>query len=155
MTKPATSDQLRRPDPFVEFSGSSIIEADADHAVAEQRPAPELDNHAGVRHAGALFAVGYAASRALVAAALEPVTEPLTTHMADSEIAYERVVAGELVTATAEPSGGDWGSLLARVSEGEAVQLPTSVTLRNENEKTVSSMSVCWQVTPDSHGDAE
>jgi acyl-coenzyme A thioesterase PaaI-like protein len=153
VTKPATSDQLRRPDPFVEFAGSTVVEADAKHAVAEQRPVPELDNHAGVRHAGALFAVGYAASRALVAAALEPITEPLTTSMVDSEIAYERVVAGELVTATAEPSGDDWGSLLGRVSEGETVQLPTSVTLRNENQKTVTAMSVCWQVAPDAQGE--
>jgi acyl-coenzyme A thioesterase PaaI-like protein len=154
VTKPATSDQLRRPDPFVEFAGSTVVEADAKHAVAEQRPVPELDNHAGVRHAGALFAVGYAASRALVAAALEPVSEPLTTRMVESEVAYERVVAGELVTATAEPSGDEWGSLLARVSEGETVQLPTSVTLRNENHKTVTAMGVCWQVTPDGQGEA-
>ena len=48
-------------DPLLEFAGSNVVEADARHAVAEQRPAPELDNHAGVRHAGALFTVGYAA----------------------------------------------------------------------------------------------
>ena len=154
MTKPATSDELRRPDPFVEFAGTRIVEADAHRAVAEQRPGQELDNHAGVRHAGALFAVGFAASRALVAAALEPLTEPLTTSMIDSEIAYERVVAGELVTAVAEPSGEDWGPLLARISDGETVKLPTSVTLRNEQDKTVTAMSVCWQVTPDSNGAA-
>jgi hypothetical protein len=33
------------------------------------------------------------------------------------------------------------------------VQLPTSVTLRNENQKTVTAMSVCWQVTPDAQGE--
>jgi hypothetical protein len=32
------------------------------------------------------------------------------------------------------------------------VQLPTSVTLQDEAGKTVTAMSVCWQVTP-SEGD--
>jgi acyl-coenzyme A thioesterase PaaI-like protein len=135
-------------DPFLEFAGSNVLEADARHAVAEQRPAPELDNHAGVRHAGALFTVGYAASRALVAAALEAKAESAKAQMVDSEIAYEKVVSGGLVTATAEPAGEDWESLLARISAGEAVQLPTSVTLQDEAGKTVTAMSVCWQVTP-------
>jgi len=53
-----------------------------------------------------------------------------------------------LVTATAEPAGEEWESLLARISGGEAVQLPTSVTLQDEAGKTVTAMSVCWQVTP-------
>lgn len=140
-------------DPFLEFAGSNVVEADARHAVAEQRPAPELDNHAGVRHAGALFTVGYAASRALVAAALEAKAESAKAQMVDSEIAYEKVVSGGLVTATAEPAGEDWESLLARISAGEAVQLPTSVTLQDEAGKTVTAMSVCWQVTP-SAGDS-
>jgi acyl-coenzyme A thioesterase PaaI-like protein len=140
-------------DPFLAFAGSNVVEADARHAVAQQRPAPELDNHAGVRHAGALFAVGYAASQALVAAALESKAESANAQMVESEIAYEKVVAGELVTATAEPAGEDWESLLARISGGEVVQLPTAVTLRNEAGKTVTAMSVCWQVTP-SGGDS-
>ncbi|HEY8951667.1 MAG TPA: DUF4442 domain-containing protein [Candidatus Dormibacteraeota bacterium] len=135
-------------DPFLEFAGSNVVEADARHAVAQQCPAPELDNHAGVRHAGALFTVGYAASRALVAAALESKAESAKAQMVDSEIAYEKLVSGELVTASAEPAGDDWESLLARISDGEAVKLPTSVTLRNEEGKTVTAMTVCWQVTP-------
>ena len=135
-------------DPFLEFALSNVVEADDRHAVAEQRPAPELDNHAGVRHAGALFTVGYAASQALVAASLESKAGSAKAQMVESEIAYEKVVAGQLVTATAEPSGDDWDSLLARISDGEAVQLPTSVTLRNEDGKTVTAMTVCWQVTP-------
>jgi acyl-coenzyme A thioesterase PaaI-like protein len=146
MTGPAPLEELRRPDPFLEFSGSRVVEADAEHAIAEQGPAAELDNHAGVRHAGALFAVGYAASRALVVAALETIGVPVAAGMVDSEIDYERVVAAELVTATAEPSGGEWSSLLGRLADGESVQLPTTVILRNEGGKTVSSMAFAWQV---------
>ena len=146
MTEPATREELRRPDPLLDFSGARVVEADTEHAVAQQGPAAELDNHAGVRHAGALFSVGYAASRALVAAALETISVPVAAGMVDSDIDYERVVAAELVTATAVPSGDDWASLLGRVADGEGVRLPTTVTLRNEGGKTVSSMSFSWQV---------
>lgn len=147
MTERTGSDPSGQADPFIEFAASSVVEADDRHAVAEQRPAPELDNHAGVRHAGALFAVGYAASRALVAAALAPRGGAITARMTDSEIAYEKIVAGQLVTATAEPGDADWDALLSRALAGEGVQLPTSVTLRNEEGRTVTAMSVCWQVT--------
>ena len=148
MTERATSNPIGQPDPFAEFAASSVVEADDRHAIAEQRPVPELDNHAGVRHAGALFAVGYAASRALVAAALAPHAGSVRARMIDSEIAYEKVVAGQLVTATAEPGDADWGSLLARAGAGQGAQLPTRVTLRDEGGRTVTAMSICWQVTP-------
>jgi acyl-coenzyme A thioesterase PaaI-like protein len=149
LTEHANSDQLASPDPFLEFTASSVVEADEVHAVAEQRATPQLDNHAGVRHAGALFAVGYAASRALVAAALGPYS--VVARMSDSEVSYDKVVAGQRVTATAEPSAADWELLLQRAAAGESVILPTTVTLRNEEGKTVTAMSVCWQAEP---GDA-
>jgi acyl-coenzyme A thioesterase PaaI-like protein len=75
-------------DPFLEFACSNVVEADARHAVAQQRPAPELDNHAGVRHAGALFAVGYAASQALVAAALESKAESAKAQMVPLRVGH-------------------------------------------------------------------
>jgi hypothetical protein len=68
--------------------------------------------------------------------------------MVDSEIAYEKIVSGESVTATAEPAGPDWDTLVGRLADGETVQLPTTVTLRNEAGKTVTAMSVSWEVTP-------
>jgi acyl-coenzyme A thioesterase PaaI-like protein len=154
MTQPAASHPLRQPEPFAEISASSIIEAEPRRAVAEQRPAPELENHAGVRHAGALFAVGYAASRALIGAALAAHGDLVRARMVDSEIAYEKVVGAELVTATAEPGDDDWDALLERAGS-EGVQLPTSVTLRDERGQTVTAMAVCWQAGPSSEGEDE
>jgi hypothetical protein len=115
--------------------------------VVEQRPAPELDNHVGVRHAGALFAVGHAASRALVAAALGQRAESTEVQLLDSEVIYEKAALGS-VTATAEPAADDWDSLLSRISEGQVAQLPTAVTVRNEDGKTVTSITICWQASP-------
>jgi acyl-coenzyme A thioesterase PaaI-like protein len=151
LTNSAISDHLRRQDPFVEYAGSRLLEADARHAVVEQRPAPELENHVGVRHAGALFAVGYAASRALVTAALGEGAQSAEVQMLDSEVVYEKAALGS-VTATAEPAADDWDALLSRISEGQVAQLPTSVMLRNEDGKTVTSMTICWQAGPPGDG---
>lgn len=145
MTEPA-AEQLRRLDPLIEFAGCTVVEADAGHAVARQPAAPELGNHIGARHAGALFTVGYAASRALVAAAMGPRAEDLNAQMVESEVVYEKLAGAETVAATAEPAADDWQMQLNRVSEGEAADLQTAVTLRNEDEKTIMVMSVRWQV---------
>jgi acyl-coenzyme A thioesterase PaaI-like protein len=154
VTDPAASDPLGTVDPFVEFSASKVLEADDRHAIAEQDSAPELDNHAGVRHAGALFAVGYAASRALVAAALAPVADSVSVELSESGIEYHKVVAGQKVRATAEPRDETWDGLLAQALAGEAVQLGTAVTLRGEDGATMTEMSASWQVTPRSEPSA-
>jgi acyl-coenzyme A thioesterase PaaI-like protein len=148
VTDRAASDPFGSVDPFTEVSATTLVEADERHAIAEQRPAPELENHAGARHAGALFAVGYAASQALVAAALTPLANSVTVELSETGIDYQRVVAGQKVQATAEPRDETWETGLSRASAGESVQLVTSVTLRTEGEKAVAEMSVSWRVTP-------
>jgi acyl-coenzyme A thioesterase PaaI-like protein len=138
---------MRTEEPFLEHGGNVVVEADARRAVATQAPAPELENHAGVRHAGALFALGYAASRALVAATPAG-ADSVDADMVDSEIAYEKVVGGGTVTAIAEPAAEDWEGRLEQASAGQGVRLPVTVTLRNEEGTTVAQMAVSWQVSP-------
>jgi acyl-coenzyme A thioesterase PaaI-like protein len=132
-------------DPFVELAGTTVVEADGQHAVARQEPAPELENHAQIRHAGALFAAGYAASRALVEAALGPRASELEARIADSETSFEGVVRGA-VTAIAEPTGKDWGAALAQLDEGRDAELQTAVRLRSEAGTTTTTISLLWRV---------
>jgi acyl-coenzyme A thioesterase PaaI-like protein len=138
---------MRSEEPFLEHGGTVVVEADARRAVATQAPSPELENHAGVRHAGALFALGYAASRALVAATPAG-ADSLDADMVDSEVSYEKVVGGGTVTAIAEPGAEDWEARLEQVSAGQAVRLPVAVILRNDEGATVAEMGVSWQVSP-------
>ena len=133
-------------DPLIEFAGCSVLEAGPSRAVASQAQAPELSNHVGARHAGALFTVGYAASRALVKAALEAEGEDLEAQMSEAEVVYEKVVMAGTVAATAEPAG-DWAQALARVTTDQPGRLQTTVTLRNQSEVMVMVMSVGWDVT--------
>ena len=133
------------PDPFAELAGTIVVEADGQHAVARQEPAPELENHAQIRHAGALFAAGYAASRALIEAALGPRASGLEARIADSEASFEGVVRG-VVTAFAEPAGNDWGAALAGLDEGRDAELRTAVRLSSESGTTTTTISVLWRV---------
>ncbi len=132
-------------DPIVELTGTTVIEADPRHAVARQEGAPELDNHAHLRHAGALFAAGYAASRALVEAALGPRASELEVRIADSKVSYDGIVRGT-VTATAEPAGEDWEASLAGLDEGREAELQTAVLLRSDAGATTTTISVLWRV---------
>jgi acyl-coenzyme A thioesterase PaaI-like protein len=134
-------------DPLIEFAGCSVLEADPNRAVVSQSPSPELTNHIGARHAGALFTVGYAASRALVEAAVEARDGDLEAQMSKGEVVYEKVVMADTVAATAEPAADDWPQTLAQVSSSEPARLQTTVTLRNESDVTVMVMSVGWEVT--------
>jgi len=138
--------QLMAKDPLLDIADCKVVEANASRAVVEQPAAPELANHMGARHAGALFSVGYAASRALVASAIGPNSKQAEAQMVESEVIYEKVAGAETVAATAEPGGEDWRAQLTTVSEGGAADLQTAVTLRNEDEKTIMVMSVRWQV---------
>lgn len=137
--------QMPPDESFLQFAGTTVVKAEPLHAVAEQGHDPELENHAGARHAGALFSVGYAASRALVAAALarRPVSQ---AQLADCQVAYEKVVSEGIVTASAEPAAENWQTLLERASEGEHVLLPTIVMLRNDRGQTVTTMNISWNV---------
>jgi Domain of unknown function (DUF4442) len=132
-------------DPFVELAGTTVIEADRHHAIARQEPAAELENHAQIRHAGALFAVGYAASRALLEAALGARASGLEARIADSEVSFEGVVRGA-VTALAERAGEDWDTALERLDEGGEAELGTAVRLRSETGTTATTISMLWRV---------
>ena len=134
-------------DPFEELVGSVVLEATPRRAVVEQPPLELLENYAGTVHAGALFNVGYAASRALIGAALGRRAADAEATLVDSDVSFEKAVVGEAVIATAEPAADGWDALLERLGSGESLVLPVRLTLRNGAGKTVTSMSISWRVS--------
>ena len=133
-------------DRFLEHASLSICEADERHAIVHQSADPSLANHLGVRHAGAIFAAGYAASRALVAAGLAGWTDPVSLAMVDSEIDYRKTVTSQRIEAVAKPDA-EWEASLSRARFEQAI-LPTEVTLSDEEGNVVAAMKVLWRVTP-------
>jgi Domain of unknown function (DUF4442) len=134
-------------EPFVEHTHTRVIHADREHAVVEQAGVEDLNNHVGVRHASALHAAGYEASRALMVAALDDLAPSAQLQLARTEIAYTAVGLGPLTT-TARPDGSAWEHLSADVEAGVEATLETLVTTTGEDGKTVAELTVCWTVTP-------
>lgn len=129
-------------EPFIAATSSHLVSSEPRRAVVEQPPLAELDNHVGVRHASALHAAGYEASRALVAAALAELDGTATMQLSSSEVAYTAVGIGALTTI-AEPGGESWDELLC-AAEAELV---CAVTTSNEEGKAVAQLNVTWVVS--------
>lgn len=118
-----------------------IHAADPQGATVEQAADGELDNHLGVRHASALYAGAYAASRALVLAALAAHRPGAPCRMTSSELSYRRIPKG-VIRNHATPAGDEW-ELLAT---GEELELHTEVVSVGEDGKVVLELSATWSV---------
>jgi acyl-coenzyme A thioesterase PaaI-like protein len=137
------SADLATKDPYSDHTLSRVLEATPERAVVEQPMEPEVDNHVKVRHASALYAAAYEAARQLVVAALGDRADSVEVRLADSEIKYAAVGLGTL-TSTAEPQGEGWDKL----DSGEELELDSLVTTTDPNGKTVTTLTVRWQVLP-------
>ena len=141
-----TGSEAAHRDRFAERVHARVVETSAERAVVDQPDVPELGNHMGVRHAGALYAAAYEASRALVTAALGELADSVELFPWDSEIAYEAIAAGP-VTSVAEPSGAGWADLAAG-SPARSSELATEVTSRNAGDEIVLRLVLVWRITP-------
>lgn len=134
-------------EPFVDSAHVRVIEASSERAVVEQPAVQQLDNHVGVRHASALHAAAYEASRALVAAALAEHGTSTSMSLTESDISYTAVGLG-LLTTTAQPSGPGWDMLDADIAEGSSVVLGCEVITTDEAGKAVVKMNASWALEP-------
>lgn len=125
--------------PYAAHVGTRLLDASPQRAVVEQPALGELDNHVGIRHASALYAAAWAASHALVRAALG---ERASAWLDASEIRYEQVPLGP-ITTVAEPAGGDWDAPVREGAELRATAIST-----NEHGKTVVALDTTWRVGP-------
>ena len=135
-------------DRYAEQAMTRLVEATPERAVTEQPGALELDNHLGIRHASALYTTMYAASRALVLAALGGAG---SARLADSVTTYPFIPLGP-VTSVAEPEGKGWDSLAEEIAAGRDVELRTAVTATNEDGRTVATLAATWTAGPGAPG---
>jgi len=129
--------------PFVRHTGIMLQEVGCGVATAMLADTPELRNHVGTMHAGALYTLGETASGAAIAGAIAPIlgeARPLATA---ARIEYLRAARGEIVaTATiAEASG-----LQARVASEGRVAVLVHVSLRDAKGVEVVRLEVDWIV---------
>ena len=120
---------------------ASIAEGEA---VVQLPERPELTNHIGTQHAGALFTVAEAASGAAFVGAFAERMGDVTPLAKSAEIDYELPARGQ-VTANAK-LGMDRSEALERLDAEGRVEFPCQVELFAGDGTRVATATVRWHV---------
>jgi uncharacterized protein (TIGR00369 family) len=113
-------------------------------AVVQLPERPELTNHIGTQHAGALFTVAEAASGAAFVGAFAERMSDVTPLAKRAEIDYELPARGQ-VTANAK-LGMDRSEALERLDAEGRVEFPCQVELFAGDGTRVATATVRWHV---------
>ena len=130
--------------PFIRHLNLEItrIEPGASTVVLPDRP--ELSNHVGIQHAGALFSVAEAASGAAFVGAFAERMGDIVPLAASAEINYEKLAQGP-IEANAE-LGIDQAQALATLDSAGRVEFPCEIVLSDSAGKQVATATVGWHV---------
>jgi uncharacterized protein (TIGR00369 family) len=130
--------------PFAGHLGLEITEVGAGEATVVLPQRPELNNHVGSQHAGALFTAAETASGAAFVGAFAVRMGDVTPLAKSAEIDYEKIANGP-ITATAK-LGIDAAEALATLDAEGKVEFPCEVELSNRDGKRVASATIYWHV---------
>jgi uncharacterized protein (TIGR00369 family) len=130
--------------PFVGFLGIEIVEVGPGEATVRLPRRPELNNHVGTQHAGALFTAAETASGAAFVGAFAIRMGDVTPLARAAEINYERVANGA-ITATGK-LGIDAAEALATLDADGRVEFPCEVELSDGDGNRVATATVQWHV---------
>jgi uncharacterized protein (TIGR00369 family) len=130
--------------PFVGYLGLEITEISDGEATVLMPERPELLNHVGSQHAGALFTAAETASGAAFVGAFAERMADVTPLARSAEIAYEKIASGE-ITARAK-LGTDAASALATLDAEGKVEFRCEVELTDKDGQRVARASVDWHV---------
>ena len=130
--------------PYNVHLGLEVAEVAPGRGVVRLPDRPEIRNHVGSQHAGALFSAGEAASGAAFVGGFAERLGDVTPLAESAEIAYRKLAQG-VITATARldtPAE----ELLAKLEDEGVVRFAVGVELTNANGDVVAEMTVRWHV---------
>ena len=130
--------------PFNGHVGLDLVEVGDGRGVVKLPDAPELKNHVGSQHAGALFAAGEFASGGAFVGAFAEQMGSMTPLARSAEIDYRKLAKGE-ITATGTLTESK-ESLLGRLDADGRVEFPIDVELTDADGQVVAAMTVHWHV---------
>jgi uncharacterized protein (TIGR00369 family) len=130
--------------PFVGHLGIEIVEISAGEATVRLPRRPELNNHVGSQHAGALFTAAETASGAAFVGAFAVRMGDVTPLARRAEIDYVKVANGP-ITASAK-LGVDAAEALAILDAEGKVEFPCEVELSDGDGNLVATATVDWHV---------
>jgi uncharacterized protein (TIGR00369 family) len=130
--------------PFARHLGLEITIIGEGEAKVRLPDRPELTNHVGSQHAGALFTVAEAASGAAFVAAFAERLVEVTPLASEAEISYERIAKGP-IDATARLGVSRAEALQTLDAEGKVV-FPCEIELTDSSGERVATATVHWHV---------
>jgi acyl-coenzyme A thioesterase PaaI-like protein len=130
--------------PFAGHLGLEITGVAEGEAVVVLSERPELTNHVGSQHAGALFTVAETASGAAFVGAFAERMGDVTPLARGADIAYEKIAKGP-IEATARLGMPKEEALATLDSEGK-VEFPCEVVLTDAAGTRVATATVRWHV---------
>jgi acyl-coenzyme A thioesterase PaaI-like protein len=130
--------------PFAGHLNVEITEISEGEATVLLPDLPELKNHVGSQHAGALFTAAETASGAAFVGAFAERMGDVTPLARSAEIAYEKIANGE-ITAKAT-LGVDAAEALATLDAEGKVEFPCEVVLSDGDGQRVATATVNWHV---------
>jgi len=136
--------QMAKAVPFAAHTGVELLEIGAGRAVARLVQRPEVCNHIGTLHAGALFTLGETASGGAMSGAFAERILSVRPVAAAARITYAKTARGSITaTAITAISAPD---LLARLEAEGKVQFDVEVEFADEQGQAVAGMVVAWHV---------
>jgi len=130
--------------PFAGHLDLEITEVGEGEATVVLPDRPELKNHVGSQHAGALFTAAETASGAAFVGAFAERMGDVTPLARSAEIAYEKIANGA-ITANARLSISAPQALETLDAEGK-VEFPCEIELTDANGTLVAAANVRWHV---------
>jgi len=130
--------------PFAGYLNLEITSMAAGEATVLLPERPELRNHVGSQHAGALFTAAENASGAAFVGAFAERMGDVTPLARSAEIAYEKIANGP-ITATAELGVSAEEALATLDAEGK-VEFPCKVEMTDESGLRVATATIHWHV---------
>jgi acyl-coenzyme A thioesterase PaaI-like protein len=130
--------------PFAGHLNLQITEISEGEATVLLPDLPELKNHVGSQHAGALFTAAETASGAAFVGAFAERMGDVTPLARSAEIAYEKIANGE-ITARAR-LGMPAAEALAALDADGKVEFPCEIELTDSEGTLVAAANVRWHV---------
>jgi len=130
--------------PFIGHLNLEVTEISAGEATVVLPERPELTNHVGSQHAGALFTAAEAASGAAFVGAFAERMGDVTPLARDAEIHYEKIANGP-IEARGRLGMAQQEALDKLDAEGK-VEFPCEIVLTDAEGRQVASATVAWHV---------
>jgi uncharacterized protein (TIGR00369 family) len=130
--------------PFAGHLGLQITNIGEGESVVILPERPELTNHVGSQHAGALFTLAETASGAAFVGAFAERLGDVTPLARSAEISYEKIAKGQ-IEATAKLGVPKDEALAALDAEGK-VEFPCEVVLSDGDGQRVATATVHWHI---------